>query len=464
MRPRRARFAVVFWLRATFALADDMDATVLDATATVVDDASVEMSTSEDAAVVVDAAPIAVDPRWRSVRAVRDGDIVHSAPNISSPRRGTLAAGSRLPVLEAQMGNGCHSPWARVATEAWVCTDHARFSADEPAAVEQPVVSAGQAVPFRYGTTTHDRTRVWRSVDEVGDGARATWLGRATTLAFRGTRVVRGYGYGETADHRWVALADIVWSTIPRHRPTGRLYPPQAMVGLFAFAPRGARAWPDASGAINGSGATTGGREILRHEVVRVRDEHVVRGIRVVRTERGWVHSQYLVRPDVGAMPTHLEPTERWVDVDRSRQIMVAYEGPTPVWAALVSTGRTGHATTAGEFRVRVKLSSDDMSNTSASTEDRSADLYFVARVPWVMYYHRGEAFHAAFWHDDFGQVRSHGCINLSPEDARWLFRWAPPLMPAGWTSVFPSEHDLGMRVRVRLSYRVEDKLCLLHG
>jgi hypothetical protein len=450
MKLQTVQFAVALWLRATVAFADDLDAAVSDATAIESNDAAIEMSSSEDAGVLVDATPVALEPQWHSVRTIRDGDIVHSAPSTSSPRRGTIAAGSRLAVLEAQRGNGCRGPWVRVATEAWLCTDHTRFSSDEPLAIEQPVVSAGQAVPFRYGSTTHDRTRVWRSVDEVGDGARATWMGRATTLAFRGTRIVRGYGYGETADHRWVALADVVWSTIPRHRPTGRLYPPQAVVGLFAFAPRGARAWPDANGAIQGSATTIGGREILRHEVVRVREEHIVRGIRVVRTERGWVHSQYLVRPEAVAMPNNLDPTERWVDVDRAHQIMVAYEGTTPVWAALVSTGRTGHATAPGEFRVRVKLSSDDMSNTSASTEDRSADLYFVARVPWVMYYHRGEAFHAAFWHDDFGQVRSHGCVNLSPEDARWLFRWAPPLIPPGWTSIFPSDHDPGMRVRVR--------------
>ena len=48
------------------------------------------------------------------------------------------------------------------------------------------------------------------------------------------------------------------------------------------------------------------------------------------------------------------------------------------------------------------------------------------------MYFHGSYALHAAFWHDRFGRVRSHGCINLAPADARWLFGWTTPELPAG--------------------------------
>jgi len=47
--------------------------------------------------------------------------------------------------------------------------------------------------------------------------------------------------------------------------------------------------------------------------------------------------------------------------------------------------------------------------------------------VPFVMYFQLAYALHGAFWHDGFGRPRSHGCVNLAPEDARWIFRWSDP-------------------------------------
>ena len=56
--------------------------------------------------------------------------------------------------------------------------------------------------------------------------------------------------------------------------------------------------------------------------------------------------------------------------------------------------------------------------------------------IPYVQYFEAGYALHAAYWHDDFGTPRSHGCINMSPEDAKWLFQWTEPALPPGWHSV----------------------------
>jgi lipoprotein-anchoring transpeptidase ErfK/SrfK len=50
-----------------------------------------------------------------------------------------------------------------------------------------------------------------------------------------------------------------------------------------------------------------------------------------------------------------------------------------------------------------------------------------------VQYFERGYALHAAYWHDGFGAPRSHGCINLSPPDARWLFQFTDPPVPEKW-------------------------------
>jgi lipoprotein-anchoring transpeptidase ErfK/SrfK len=70
-----------------------------------------------------------------------------------------------------------------------------------------------------------------------------------------------------------------------------------------------------------------------------------------------------------------------------------------------------------------VRLQTDKM---QGSYEPDGSDFYYLERVPWVMYFDKGRALHGEYWHDRLGFKRSHGCVNLAPLDARWLFNWAP--------------------------------------
>ncbi len=147
---------------------------------------------------------------------------------------------------------------------------------------------------------------------------------------------------------------------------------------------------------------------------------------------------------DVGA-------NERWIDVELASQTLVAYEGARPVFATIVSTGKgkqgTPLATPTGVHRIWVKLLTSDMDNLE---DENAARYYRIENVPWVQYFSKGVGLHGAFWHRSFGQVRSHGCVNLSPLDAQRLFWWTGPHLPAGWTAVTPEAHEPGAVVRVR--------------
>jgi lipoprotein-anchoring transpeptidase ErfK/SrfK len=70
---------------------------------------------------------------------------------------------------------------------------------------------------------------------------------------------------------------------------------------------------------------------------------------------------------------------------------------------------------------------------------DRAApNSYDLPGVPWICYFTEdGISFHGTYWHNDFGKPRSHGCINLSPAAARWVYRWTYPYVPAIEQSVF---------------------------
>jgi lipoprotein-anchoring transpeptidase ErfK/SrfK len=71
---------------------------------------------------------------------------------------------------------------------------------------------------------------------------------------------------------------------------------------------------------------------------------------------------------------------------------------------------------------VYAKLDVDTMQG--AFEADRS-DYYYLQDVPWVLYYDQARAIHGAYWHNGYGYPRSHGCVNLSPVDANWFYRWA---------------------------------------
>ena len=75
---------------------------------------------------------------------------------------------------------------------------------------------------------------------------------------------------------------------------------------------------------------------------------------------------------------------------------------------------------------------------------------YAIQDVPWVMFFDRNYALHGAFWHRSFGRVRSHGCVNLGPTDARWLLNWTTPFLPDDWHGVNASADNPGSTVIVR--------------
>lgn len=137
-------------------------------------------------------------------------------------------------------------------------------------------------------------------------------------------------------------------------------------------------------------------------------------------------------------MPAWGKNGEKWIDVNLTKQTIVLYEGTVPVYATMVSTGEAGledpkhtTATKRGIFRIHTKHVAATMSSDEVGEEFELRD------VPYVQYFDKeGYALHGAYWHDRFGVPKSHGCINLTPEDARRVFYWTEPQLPTGWHGV----------------------------
>jgi lipoprotein-anchoring transpeptidase ErfK/SrfK len=140
------------------------------------------------------------------------------------------------------------------------------------------------------------------------------------------------------------------------------------------------------------------------------------------------------VRVDRPQHPPAWAASRRWIDVSILHQSLVAYEGKKPVYVTLVSTGADGlgdpkktHSTIQGVFLIHTKHVSVTMD------DDKIGDEFDFRDVPFVQYFTEGFALHGAYWHDEFGTPRSHGCVNLAPVDAAWLFNWTDPDVPAAW-------------------------------
>lgn len=108
-------------------------------------------------------------------------------------------------------------------------------------------------------------------------------------------------------------------------------------------------------------------------------------------------------------------PSERWIDIDISEQTLRAYQGRELVGAFLVSTGTWRTPTVTGQFEIYIKFRRDDMRGPG----------YFFEDVPYTMYFHEEYGIHGTYWHDNFGHPMSHGCVNMSTEDAAWMFDFA---------------------------------------
>lgn len=111
--------------------------------------------------------------------------------------------------------------------------------------------------------------------------------------------------------------------------------------------------------------------------------------------------------------------TERWIGIDLYEEVVIVYDGETPIFATLTSTGLPRWPTFEGLFHIYFRRPRKDMSWGTPGD-----DFYYLEEVPWTMFFDDGRALHGAYWHDGLGYRRSHGCVNLSITDARWLYDW----------------------------------------
>ncbi len=160
------------------------------------------------------------------------------------------------------------------------------------------------------------------------------------------------------------------------------------------------------------------------------------------------VPSSYLAQSEKKHVLGLADPSERWVEVDLSEQTLRAWDGSSLFLESLVSTGLPWWPTPTGEFRIWVKLRATRMEGGEGRY------YYNLPNVPYVMFFEnsevpswRGFSLHGTYWHNDFGRVHSHGCVNLPTSVAEKLYYWTTPVLPDGKNSVYADPGNPGTRI-----------------
>ena len=338
--------------------------------------------------------------------------------------------------------------WKKLET-AWNTVDvganDVAIDRDGFAVGDAPKTPVGAGTPERFSGNSEDHVPWWliprRQIPNLSNFRAPTYAVIADRVKrHAGVALIGEFTASEQAQNRKFAITTDA-RLIPADKikaSSGSPFHGQDIrnVGLpVAFARSSTtRYWSLAGGRVN-EGETLPARQF----VPLTGTVNDLRGRRMVQTRDGrWLDSAELwVAALPGSMPAWATKNVRWIDVGIINQVMVLWEGQRPTYVTLVSTGRDGlgdpqqtRSTPQGTFRIYQKHVTTTMDSDVADEEFELRD------VPWVMYFKGGYALHGAYWHDEFGRARSHGCINLAPIDARFAFQWASPQVPEHWHSV----------------------------
>jgi lipoprotein-anchoring transpeptidase ErfK/SrfK len=148
-------------------------------------------------------------------------------------------------------------------------------------------------------------------------------------------------------------------------------------------------------------------------------------------------HLRMVPRSELTPLSPDVPPDAKRLEVLTAEQALIAYEYDKPVFMSRVATGARFsdgiHYTPPGRHMTFHKRPSRHM-----AAGNLAANGYDLPGVPWVSYFtEEGVSMHGTYWHNDFGKERSHGCVNMTPQAAKWVYRWTLPTVPPDQEKVF---------------------------
>ena len=392
--------------------------------------------------------------------------IVRSRADLQSPILGLLRGGTRVRTdAEITFGGGCSDGWHKVYPKGWVCRSAGLKTGNTPpddGVVDVPEPDLDDPLPYEYWRVNEEMTPFFHRLpsfteQDQADAAGQAWYsehGRDPMPTSPSERpkdvpaVVKEYmnaGYYVTkAGEEIKSQRRFIRTTRGAYARKYQLGPKEAPSFQGRLLPGGAEDLPlyfirrelslqqreaENSDVLVDSGEVP--ERLTTHPFVR----KIHLGPKeYYEDEQGRLMRSYAVgKARLLDRPPGVGADERWIHIDLSEQTLVAYQGDRPVFATLISSGKQAGMTPVGVHRVQIKHVAAPMRDQPPEDE-----AYSIDDVPWTQYFSGSVALHGAFWHGGFGLERSHGCVNLSPADARWLFGFTDPPLPDGWHAYAP--------------------------
>ncbi len=357
---------------------------------------------------------------------------VFARPHYAAPFVGHIARGTRVRVRgELKRPNAPFCPtklYYALEPFGWICSADTKPTT-EPVTTESVLqVVPGTPVPYRYAMVVVEQDTylpMWRSLEDLWNHAEPErQLARGDTIAVGPTlEKFDGGSYFVTVDGKVVPVKGTIevknyseWQGVQldagTHLPFGWITPQKAPV---YDAPKGKKI-----------------EELTKRTRVDVLEELLEGKTRWLRIGEGrYIKADHLNEVRKIERPAGTGQQAQWIDVDLGEQVVVAYVNDQPVYATLTSSGREPNHTPRGNYPIWGKASAITM-----KSQEYDDQPYYVNRVPWVLFFQAHNALHGAYWHDRFGITKSHGCANLAPKDAKYLFEWLEPKLPAGWSAL----------------------------
>lgn len=408
---------------------------------------------------------------------------VYTGPNDETQKLGYLRAGAIVDRGEKPVAltKRCKKGWYRVAPRGFVCNGK-RATID----VTHPVVVAswkppqrGAPLPYRYGRSKEIAPHLYFRAPSAKDQERAEQMKLADRIREqpkerllpiigeveplppfleKGQALPKPFGATQRlrqGAHEGKAGAKSAFAFLSVHDVDGRLFGLSTDLNLIALDRVQVVRVTDIHGGeiddlpagivmshggiryrIDDKGAPHPEGKLERYDVVSLTG--TTKGDLWETKDGTWVSVQQMKlikkRDNYPSFVRPEQPKRKWIDVSIGDQLLIAYEGQRAVYVTQVSTGIGGMgdpekslATKRGTFTVKAKHL------TATMRGEESVDDYELSDVPYVQYFEEGYALHTAFWHEKFGRPWSHGCVNIPPKDAPWIFEWTDPQVPKDW-------------------------------
>lgn len=268
-----------------------------------------------------------------------------------------------------------------------------------------------QIVPFKYAKLLSDPVPEFSYVPSTPGETPTTYLQAGFKYISYSSITSNAWFYA--ADGYFIDGGHLSRVSLPTFQGVILSEPPMTGFG-WLIEPAIPRAGPSLNQAANGKTINTQTKIPVFQTITSEGQEWVMVGF------NQWLPKSVVARVLIATQPPEGVTNGRWIEVNLYDQTLAVYDKSQLVFATLIASGLNPFFTRPGLFQITQKKPAETMSGGNGSPE-----YYYLEDVPWTMYYDGTRALHGAYWRTNLGYPASHGCVNLSVGDSRWLYDWA---------------------------------------